>query len=183
MIDDVVIEHKIASSDCRGVVNKPVSFDFLKKTNFGPLEEMFSSISKKNVWRGMHLQIGASASNRIIYCNRGRVKDYLIDLRKNSVTKEKIISLELDCIKNNLVIFVPAGVAHGFLSLEEDTEMVYLTDRKYNPNLDMGVNFKSLPFKSEIETISGLVISSRDENLPSLSEYYMQVKGECINGL
>jgi dTDP-4-dehydrorhamnose 3,5-epimerase len=153
--------------DKRGSFRKSFTNNSQNQIEIFELVEIFYSVSKPGVFRGMHLQTKSSASMRCVTIISGRVQDVLLDLRKESKTYlEKIV---FDWSDNDEVssIVIPPGVAHGFLALEEST-LVYASNNSYDPNLDTGVNPFSLdlPFLAE-----NLEISERDRSLPDISRW------------
>lgn len=128
--------------------------------------ESFFSRTIAGAARGMHLQVGKGASNRLISCVQGKIFDVLVDLRKNSETYLQIDSLIMGPEKVSSV-YVPAGVAHGFLALE-DSITSYISDRAHNPSLDTGVRLTSLNLEWPLEK---MLLSERDELLPSLKQW------------
>lgn len=128
--------------------------------------ETFFSLTYSGAARGMHLQIGEGASNRIISCVHGNILDILLDLRKDSDTYLQIESLTMGPKQINSV-YVPAGVAHGFVALE-DSVTHYISDRAHNPALDTGVNLASLNLELPLRKI---IMSERDEALASLEQW------------
>src|ERR1035437_6763131 len=103
---------------------------------FMPVEEFFST-SHKNVLRGMHFQMPPHDHDKLVYCIRGRVLDVLVDLRKTSPCFRRCASAELSAVNHHLS-FIPKGVAHGFLSLDDDSLMVYKTSTFHAPEHDAG---------------------------------------------
>ena len=85
---------------------------------------------KKGTIRGLHYQEKPYQESKLIRCLRGKVWDVVIDLRKNSKTYKKWFSLELCSSKNN-AIFVPEGCAHGFQSLQDNCELLYIHSNNY----------------------------------------------------
>ena len=128
--------------------------------------EVFVSKSSPGVIRGMHLQIGDSANQRLISVVSGQVFDVLIDLRKNSSTFLRVQYRCLDA-EGEATVFVPSGVAHGFQSLSQTT-MLYLSSSIYKPQDDQGVNVNSLGINWPLET---QILSKRDKSLTSLNEW------------
>ncbi|MEI8309886.1 MAG: dTDP-4-dehydrorhamnose 3,5-epimerase family protein [Verrucomicrobiota bacterium] len=111
---------------------------------FLPLEEFFS-ISHKGALRGMHFQMPPHDHEKLAYCFRGSVLDVLLDLRRSSPTYGKCASVVLSG-ENRLQLFVPKGVAHGFLSLEDESVMVYTTSTIHMPAHDAGILWNSFGF-------------------------------------
>lgn len=128
--------------------------------------EVFYSKTISGYARGMHLQVDQSASNRIISCIEGNIFDILLDLRPSSSTYLQTETLTMTPSHSGS-IYVPAGVAHGFIAIENSTTH-YLSDKGYNPDLDFGVNIYSLGIDWPLEKI---VLSERDTNLPTLQTW------------
>ncbi len=99
------------------------------------------SFSKKNVLRGMHLQIGKHSQTKILNVLNGSILDVVIDLRPKSKTFKKWLKIKLNS-KNKEFLFIPKGFAHGFLSLENNTEILYKTDNYYNKKSEICLNWK-----------------------------------------
>lgn len=129
--------------------------------------EEFFSISKKGVLRGMHFQVPPAAHSKLVYCVSGSVLDVVVDIRKNSETFGKVSSVELSG-ENSLILFMPPGFAHGFLSLSDDSCMIYKTDKEYAPDFDRGISWNSIDFNWPIETP---VVSGRDLSFQDLSSF------------
>ena len=129
------------------------------------------SISNLGVFRGMHFQKNKFSQSKLIRVIKGKVLDFFCDLRKSSTTFKKIISIELDDKK---ILFLPKGIAHGFLSLEQGTILNYKCDNIYNPKFESGFNiFKSnITFDSILDE-KKITLSSRDKKLPPLEESYI----------
>ncbi|EAR02778.1 dTDP-4-dehydrorhamnose 3,5-epimerase [Maribacter sp. HTCC2170] len=96
------------------------------------------SISKKWVLRGLHFQINDYSQAKLINVVRGRVLDVVVDLRKDSATYGQHFKIELDSIDRKL-LFIPKGMAHGFLSLADDTIFSYKCDAYYNQAAEGGI--------------------------------------------
>ena len=98
------------------------------------------SLSKnRGTIRGCHFQMPPFLETKIIFCTKGRLFDVGVDLRKNSETYLKYFSLELSP-ENKKFLIVPDGFAHGFQTLEENTEIFYLVTQRYSPSHDNGIN-------------------------------------------
>jgi dTDP-4-dehydrorhamnose 3,5-epimerase len=133
--------------------------------------EVFFSKTKKGFVRGLHFQNGPYLNNRIISCLSGKVFDVLLDLRPDSSTFLNVYSIELNSLSPK-GIYVPSGVAHGFQSLENNSQLIYFSDKSYNSNFDIGV----APIKSGINwPIRVKGVSERDASLPSLSEHLHRI--------
>lgn len=142
------------------------TFRDLGLDGFSPAEE-FYSVSGRNVIRGMHFQIPPADHAKLVYCPHGAVLDVVLDLRRNSPTAGRFIAVELSAASGRSV-FVPVGCAHGFLSREDDTLMIYQTSTVHSPTHDAGVRWNSFGFHWPCEAP---VMSERDRNLPALAEF------------
>ena len=151
--------------DDRGLFHKVYNCDEFKKLsiNFEPKEQFFS-ISSKNVLRGMHFQIKQYAQAKLVSCLSGKILDVIVDLRNNSESFKKVISVELDS-KKPYALYIPVGFAHGFVSLQEKSIMQYLTSTVYNKDFDKGIHWNSIDFKWPKEKY---ILSKRDSSHPHI---------------
>ncbi len=152
--------------DSRGTFTKTFAKQREPQIQDFRVAETFYSTTYEGSARGMHLQVGLAASNRIISCLHGRIFDVLIDLRKNSDTflQTETLTLSPDEMTS---IYVPAGVAHGFIALEKSITH-YLSDNSHQPELDKGIHMESLGIKYPV---SGFTLSQRDKSLPTLIDW------------
>jgi dTDP-4-dehydrorhamnose 3,5-epimerase len=130
--------------------------------SFTPVEEFFST-SHKGVLRGMHFQLPPHEHDKLVYCVRGRVLDVLLDLRKDSPTYGKSVSAELSR-ENHHQLYIPRGVAHGFLSMEDESVLVYKTTTVHAPSYDTGIRWDSFGF--QWPEGGNFIISTRDQQFP-----------------
>ena len=95
--------------------------------------------------RGMHFQVGADSEVKVVRCTRGAAFDVIVDLREESPTFCQTLGIELT-EENGRVLYVPNGFAHGYQTLQEDTEVQYLTSMPYAPQSAHGVRFNDSRF-------------------------------------
>ena len=133
------------------------------ETNF---KESYYSISHKSVIRGMHFQVPPFAHTKFVYLNQGRIIDVVLDIRKSSPTHGHYFSIELNT-ENPILIYIPIGCAHGFLSLEDHSMVTYLQTTCYNNECDKGINYNSFGMDWGIENP---IISTRDLEFPDFME-------------
>jgi dTDP-4-dehydrorhamnose 3,5-epimerase len=131
------------------------------------VQEEFFTISHRGVLRGMHFQIPPHAHRKLIYCVRGQVLDVLLDLRRDSITFGRSVGLSLSA-KNRHIIYVPAGIAHGFLSMEDNSSLIYKTDAVHAPESDLGIHWDSFGF---VWPIPPSIVSPRDARHPRLEDF------------
>jgi dTDP-4-dehydrorhamnose 3,5-epimerase len=99
-----------------------------------------STSSRKGTLRGMHYQLPPAAEAKIVRCIRGALFDVILDLRPRSSTFGAWHGAELSA-SNRTMMYVPEGFAHGFVTLESDTEAFYLVSAFYAPQLERGVRY------------------------------------------
>ena len=92
-------------------------------------------------FRGLHYQSEPYSENKLIQCVSGKVFDLILDLRKDSSTYKKLIEIEIgpECVYQGL--FVPAGCAHGYLTLEPNSTLIYFMDKAYSPENSQGIRW------------------------------------------
>lgn len=100
---------------------------------------------KKGTLRGMHYQAEPHAEVKLVRCVRGAVYDVIIDLRPESPTFKQWFATELSG-SNRLMIYIPEGLAHGFLTLEDDTELFYQMSEFHDPKAARGVRWDDPAF-------------------------------------
>ncbi len=100
---------------------------------------------KKNTIRGMHYQISPYEEAKLVRCTRGKIIDVIIDLRPNSITFKKWLSVELS-EDNFRTLYIPKGMAHGFQTLVDNTEVFYQMTQKYMPEFAKGIRWNDTAF-------------------------------------
>ena len=159
--DGLFLIKNFNSKDNRGFFSKIFNDFLLKKENINfKIKECYYSISKKNVIRGMHFQNVPGEHSKIISVLNGNILDVVLDLRKKSKTFGKYFHINLSEY-SDLSIFIPVGFAHGFLSLENNTQVIYFVDSDYNPELDTGIRYNSFGYDWKIKDP---ILSERDMN-------------------
>jgi len=122
---------------------------------------------KKGTIRGMHYQISPYEESKLIRCTKGKVLDVIIDLRENSNSKFESFSVELDSSKHNM-LYVPEGFAHGFQTLEDNSEVFYQNSEIHMPEFERGVRFDD-PFFNIEWPINEKIVSEKDRSWPLVS--------------
>lgn len=100
----------------------------------------------KGTLRGMHFQASPYEEVKLISCTRGSLYDVIVDLRPDSSTYKEWIAIELRA-EDRKLIYVPKGFAHGFQTLEDDTELFYQVSAPYRPAYGRGVRWNDPAFK------------------------------------
>jgi dTDP-4-dehydrorhamnose 3,5-epimerase len=123
---------------------------------------------KKGTLRGMHYQAAPFREAKIVRCTQGAIYDVVLDLRQESVTFLQWIGVELTAA-NHKMFFIPEGCAHGFQTLEDQSEVFYQISEKYSPDHARGVRWNDLAF-GIIWPLNVEVISERDNNYPDFTD-------------
>lgn len=126
------------------------------------------SFSKKGVIRGLHFQRAPMSQGKLVRVISGRVWDVAVDVRMDSPTFRKCLSIELSS-ENNRMLYIPAGFAHGFLALSDDVHLMYKCTMEYDPRFDAGVRWDD-PDIGISWPISKPIVSKKDTNLPLLRD-------------
>lgn len=134
------------------------------------VQDNHSYSAAKGVVRGLHYQLPPFAQDKLVRVTRGAILDVAVDIRKNSPTFGKWISLEVTAEKWNQIL-VPKGFAHGFMTLVENTEVIYKVTDYYSPEHDRSIRFDDpaigidWPLPS-----SGVQLSDKDQKAPLFAD-------------
>jgi len=136
--DVILIEPKIFQ-DARGFFTETYKSSDFKNAGINKafVQDNFS-YSRKGVLRGLHYQLNPFAQGKLVKVLKGSIFDVAVDIRKGSPYFGKWVYAILSA-ENRLMLWIPEGFAHGFLSLEEATEVLYKNTNEYNPSLDRGI--------------------------------------------
>ncbi len=126
------------------------------------------SVSRKGVLRGMHCQLRRYVQAKLVRCLRGRIFDSVADLRPGSATFGRAFSIELS-EANGLMLYVPAGFAHGFYALTDGAEVLYKCSKEYAPGHEAGLRWNDPVLKIKWP-VKKPVLSPRDAALPFLKD-------------
>ncbi len=124
--------------------------------------------------RGLHYQKPPFAEIKLIRCIRGKVYDVIVDLRRQSPTFLQYIGVELSA-QNMRMIYIPEGFAHGFQTLEENSELIYHHTAFYQPGVEGGVRYND-PTVGVEWPLEPTVISDKDQKHPYLNSNYSGIK-------
>jgi len=132
------------------------------------IKQTNTSSSSKGSVRGIHYALIPPSQAKLVQCQRGSIKDYVIDIRIGSPTFGQFEEIELD--ENSAsAVFIEEGLAHAFVALENQTVVTYFVTEKYNPEREKGINpfDKTLNVKwPDLE----LIFSEKDKQAISLQE-------------
>ncbi len=126
--------------------------------------------TKKGTIRGMHFQTPPYKEIKLIRCVKGAVMDIIVDIRTNSPTFLKHFAVELT-EDNKKMIYVPEGFAHGFQTLQDDTQLLYHHSEFYVPNSEQGLRYDDPALSLKWPSIV-TIISDRDKNHPLIDKNF-----------
>lgn len=171
-IEDTLIEGlKIIKpnvfKDERGIFIKTYNFDFFKEVSLNfQIKETYFTISKRDVIRGMHFQTSPYEHTKIVYVPNGKILDVVLDIRRGSPTYGKYFSCNLSS-ENRHILIIPIGLAHGFKSLKDNTNVTYMQTAIYSPLNDLGIHYESFGFDWACDNP---IVSSRDLSFQNLED-------------
>jgi dTDP-4-dehydrorhamnose 3,5-epimerase len=164
VIEPVVFE------DERGLFTRTWSEREMRENGCNPavLECNVSFNKKAGTLRGMHFQLAPFAQAKLVRCTMGAIWDCIIDLRTDSPTFKQWIGVELTA-QNRKQLYIPEGFAHGFVTLADDTEVLYQMGNVYNAASARGVRWNDPAFAIEWPRQPS-VINERDNTYPDFDE-------------
>jgi dTDP-4-dehydrorhamnose 3,5-epimerase len=172
LIEDLLVVERTRRGDNRGYLSRLFCVEELKEAGFqnSIVQINLTNTAKSGALRGMHFQLPPASEDKFVSCLRGSVFDVAVDLRSNSPTflhwHGEILSAN-----NMKSLFIPKGFAHGFQSLEDGCELLYLHTALYSPELEAGLNYAD-PALAISWPLPVTDISPRDLNHPHLPTDY-----------
>lgn len=129
------------------------------------------SRSKKGVVRGLHYQLRPKGMGKLVKCTKGKIFDVGVDIRKGSPTFGKWFG-EILSGENHKMLYMPEGFAHGFLTLEDETDVLYKCTESYSAENERAIawNDKEIGIKWPIGLVGEIIVSERDQKHPSLKD-------------
>jgi dTDP-4-dehydrorhamnose 3,5-epimerase len=131
---------------------------------FDAVEDHLAHNARSGTLRGLHFQQEPSAQAKLVRCLRGRIYDVTLDLRRNSPTYLRWAAAELR-EGDGRSLFVPVGCAHGYLTLEDHTDVLYYVDAPYDPGRGRGVRWNDPAFGIDWPA-RPVVMTARDAGYP-----------------
>jgi dTDP-4-dehydrorhamnose 3,5-epimerase len=125
------------------------------------------SLSNKGIVRGLHFQAPPHAQGKLVRVIKGAVQDVVVDIRKNSLTYGKSYAVDLT-EENFLMLYIPAGFAHGFATLEDHTIFSYKCTDTYHPECEGGLAWNDREFAIDW-AIKNPILSEKDKKYQAFS--------------
>jgi len=173
--DTSVVDAKIIDlspiADARGFFAEGFRADEFARLGLSPtfVQISLSYNAKRGTLRGMHLQVPPFEDAKLVRCVRGAIYDVALDLRLGSPTFKRWSGVELTA-DNRRAAYIPAGCAHGFLTLADDTEVSYLISQYYTPSHYRGVRWDDPAFGIDWPEAGPLIIHDRDRTYPDFDD-------------
>ncbi len=166
--DVVIVEPKLFRDE-RGYFCETYKYSDFKA---GGIADKFvqdnQSFSTHGVIRGLHFQIAPKAQAKLVRCLQGEIYDCIVDIRKDSPTFGKYFGINLSA-ENKLMLYVPAGFAHGFSTLSKTAEVSYKVSEEYDPKLELGLKLDDPEIGIDWKVRSP-IISPKDLVFPVLKD-------------
>ena len=125
--------------------------------------------AQRSTLRGMHYQASPYAEAKLVRCTRGAIHDVIIDLRPESATYKQHVAVLLDADQHRM-LYIPEGFAHGFQTLEDDTEVFYQMSAVYHPEAARGVRWDDPAFSIDWPQAECRHMSDRDRDWPDFAD-------------
>ena len=169
-LQDVLILTPQRHGDARGFFSESWNKARFAEHGLTPefVQDNHSMSEQVGTLRGLHFQAPPHAQGKLVRCGRGAFYDVAVDIRVGSPTYGQLVGIELS-FENGRQLWVPAGFAHGFVTLRPETEIVYKCTDYYNADADGGVRWDSCGVDWPLD--GDPVLSGKDESAPSLAEF------------
>jgi dTDP-4-dehydrorhamnose 3,5-epimerase len=132
-----------------------------------PFLQQNHSSSARGVLRGLHYQIHPSPQGKLVRVIRGEIFDVSVDIRRGSPHYGKWLAVTISQ-QNRFILWIPLGFAHGFISMADDTEVLYSTTSEYAPSCERGILWNDPALAIAWPDLTPL-INERDRNFPPLA--------------
>lgn len=169
-IKDLIVIELNVFGDHRGWFSESYNTEVFKQNDIHIvfIQDNHSFSAQKGVLRGLHFQNNPKAQTKLVRCTRGRIWDVAVDLRKSSPTYLKWFGIELTA-DNHKMLLVPQGFGHGFLTLEDNTEVQYKVDNLYDKPSDRSIKYDD-PTIGINWPVKEFILSEKDKLAPLLKD-------------
>jgi dTDP-4-dehydrorhamnose 3,5-epimerase len=133
--------------------------------NATPVQCNMSFNAKRGTLRGLHYQVAPYEETKLVRCTKGAIFDVIVDLRPDSATYMQWLGIELSNA-NRQMLFVSEGFAHGFQTLQDDSEVFYQVSQSHQPDAERGVRWNDPAFGIEWPEDIPCIMSVRDQRWP-----------------
>ena len=126
------------------------------------------SFSKKGVLRGLHYQLPPHSQGKLVRVVQGAAYDVAVDIREGSPTFGEWVGVELS-VRNQRMLWIPEGFAHGFMALEDDTHFLYKTTDYYSKECEKSIRWNDQELSIEWPKAFPLIVTEKDSEAPSFA--------------
>jgi dTDP-4-dehydrorhamnose 3,5-epimerase len=170
-LDGVLLIHPHKHGDARGFVAETFKASALRDVGVTDkwVQENHSFSARAGTLRGLHFQAPPMAQAKLVRVLRGAILDVALDIRCASASYGQHVAVELSA-ENFAQLYIPAGFAHGFCTLTDDTEVLYKVSAEYAPAQEGGVLWKD-PDLAIAWPVRDAVTSTRDAQWPALKDF------------
>ncbi|MBQ3150560.1 MAG: dTDP-4-dehydrorhamnose 3,5-epimerase [Clostridia bacterium] len=163
LVDCILVEPQVFG-DSRGWFYESYSAPKLKELGISCsfVQDNRSMSALKGTLRGLHCQTEPCAQAKLISCTKGSITDVVVDIREGSPTYMKHFAVNLS-EENKLMLFVPRGFLHGFVTLTDNVEVYYKTDNTYSPEHDRSVRYDDPSFGIDWN-VENPILSAKDSS-------------------
>lgn len=175
-IEDLILIKPKVFSDERGFFLE--SYKYSEFCENGICENFVQdnhSKSSYGVLRGLHYQLNPKAQGKLLRCIEGKIFDVAVDIRINSPTFAKWVGVELS-EENKNIFYIPAGFAHGFVTLSESAQLLYKATDEYSVLNDRGIRWNDPQIGVDWSIDFEPILSSKDSQQPFLKEAEINFK-------
>lgn len=174
-LDGVVLLRRERHRDHRGSLNRIFDVDIVQSLvpDFSVAQVNHTVTLRRGTVRGLHFQVQPYSDVRVVTCQRGRVFDVVVDIRRGSSTFLEWYGMELDC-NDSVSLLLNRGFAHGFQALSDDCEMLYVHGERYHQEAEGGLHVAdpilNISWPEPVATMS-----SRDQTHPMLDRNWLGI--------
>ncbi|MCK1466620.1 MULTISPECIES: dTDP-4-dehydrorhamnose 3,5-epimerase [unclassified Bradyrhizobium] len=171
-IPDVLLVTPLWHTDERGSFSETFRADLLAAhgVDVAFVQDNHVLSKSRGVVRGLHYQLAPRAQGKLVRCSKGAILDVAVDLREASPTYAKHVAIELS-EANWQQLWVPPGFAHGYVTLDDNCEVIYKTTDYYSPGHERGIVWDDPALQIDWRIPpTGATLSDKDRHLPRLNE-------------
>lgn len=141
------------------------------------VQQSLARSTRRGTLRGMHYQCEPHGEDKLVRCTRGRIFDAIADLRPHSPSFRRVFTVELDAVAGD-ALFVPRGCAHGYQTLEDDTDVLYAMSARYAPQAARAIRYDDAGL-AIAWPIPEPILSAADRAAPGLEAALAEVATTC----
>jgi dTDP-4-dehydrorhamnose 3,5-epimerase len=174
IIEGIYLIEPTIFRDDRGYFFEPFNLERIQKIvgEFN-ISQANQSKSKKGVIRGLHFQKPPFTQSKLVQVIKGKVLDVLVDIRTDSPTFGQHYETILDGTQK-YQLFIPKGIAHGFITLSKDAIFQYYVDKPYAPHYESGIRFDDKRLNIDWIMKRNLIVGDKDKVLKTFDENYAE---------